>query len=284
MKYVQSLVYTPLRWFLKRVCIGYLRHKPMAHCDYQLYYPMHQHLNFLFQKEIAYEENIQRRILPLIGEGDLVFDIGANIGQYTLPFSQRVGATGRVISFEPNPEVMQILQLNLMMNHLSNVTAVAQAMGKEAGHAHLGIDTMTGGRMSSIVQPERFDATHIVEQTTLDEAVQHYGIPHLVKMDVEHAEALILEGVETPSIYRHTLFLIEVREESKADVFRFFDQHRCFCFENEKQVEYADAIPNFANLLFQPELQYVRDSGSNASSPSEGTIRTVCESQEKLPS
>lgn len=54
------------------------------------------------------------RLLPdLIAPGDWVIDIGANVGHYTKAFSERVGARGRVIAFEPVPTTFALLAANV---------------------------------------------------------------------------------------------------------------------------------------------------------------------------
>jgi hypothetical protein len=77
-----------------------------------LYYPSAQHLGFLFQSEIRYEFEIFNAIKPYIQSRGIVFDIGANIGQYAIPISELIGHQGRVYSFEPDPKNFAFLQFN----------------------------------------------------------------------------------------------------------------------------------------------------------------------------
>jgi|GEM_PF-5339957 len=56
-------------------------------------------------------------IMPLIPAGELVFDIGANIGQYTVIF----GESGQVIAVEPDYKNFAFLQFNVLINRCSNV-------------------------------------------------------------------------------------------------------------------------------------------------------------------
>lgn len=71
------------------------------------------------------ETNIVKR---LINRGDAVFDIGANIGYYTLLFSRLVGESGEVIAFEPEPINYSILSRNVHFNKCSNVTLFNQGL------------------------------------------------------------------------------------------------------------------------------------------------------------
>src|SRR5258707_14359705 len=69
----------------------------------------------------------------LVKPGDLVLDVGANIGTHTLFFSQRIGATGRVLAFEPQRIVFQTLCANLAINSATNVWCYPHAVGGEPG-------------------------------------------------------------------------------------------------------------------------------------------------------
>ena len=56
-----------------------------------------------------------------IFEGDVVFDIGSNIGAFTVPFAKKVGAFGKVYAFEPQKFIYKILEENVKNNKLQNV-------------------------------------------------------------------------------------------------------------------------------------------------------------------
>lgn len=64
----------------------------------------------------------------LIGEGDTVVDIGANVGHYTLLFSRLVGASGRVVAFEPIPTTFDLLASNVVSAGRDNATLINAAV------------------------------------------------------------------------------------------------------------------------------------------------------------
>ncbi len=68
-----------------------------------------------------------------IKPGDVVVDVGANIGTHTVFFAQRAGATGQVYAFEPQRIVFQNLCANLALNGLLNVRAFHAAASREPG-------------------------------------------------------------------------------------------------------------------------------------------------------
>jgi len=78
-----------------------------------------------------YEPYETELILRQAQEGDIIVDIGANIGYYTVLFADKVGKSGKVIAIEPDPINFEILQKNIKENKLFNVVAVQAAVGNE---------------------------------------------------------------------------------------------------------------------------------------------------------
>ena len=71
--------------------------KKIKNSEYFLHYRISQNLNFLFNRKIQYESRIQDSILDFINPEDLIFDIGGNIGQYSLFFCSITKDKGRVV-------------------------------------------------------------------------------------------------------------------------------------------------------------------------------------------
>lgn len=61
---------------------------------------------------IDHDETIEKYLLPLINEGDVVVDAGANIGSHTIPYAQKVSIVGKVYAFEVNPSAITCLSHN----------------------------------------------------------------------------------------------------------------------------------------------------------------------------
>jgi FkbM family methyltransferase len=86
-----------------------------------------------------------------VHEGDTVIDVGANFGAFTIAASRKVGDSGRVFSYEPNPFVFERLQQNIRLNGCRNVTAFNEAVGGQSGD----IDLFIGSKSAfSTTQPE----------------------------------------------------------------------------------------------------------------------------------
>ena len=78
-----------------------------------------------------YEPYLTELMLSKIKTGDVVLDIGANIGYDTVLFADKVGKKGKIIAIEPDPVNFEILQKNIKENKLKNVVVVQAAIGSE---------------------------------------------------------------------------------------------------------------------------------------------------------
>jgi FkbM family methyltransferase len=134
---------------------------------------------------------------PLVQRGSLVFDIGANQGDYALTY-RRLGA--RVICVEPNPTLASKLRARFGAEFI-----VESAVSDMAGRAtlHLGSDT----NYSTIVESwlpitkerDRLSTQTVdVDVTTLDGLIARFGVPALIKIDVEANELPVLRGLTHP--------------------------------------------------------------------------------------
>ncbi len=132
-------------------------------------------------------------------EGMCVFDVGANIGYYTLLAARAVGPSGRVHAFEPEPHNFEFLTRNIAENRFTNVRPVNAAVSNERGVVRLHLDDANFGAHSfeagSVPTPSGRSLE--VETVRLDDFVEEArsveaGV--LVKIDVQGAEALVIEG------------------------------------------------------------------------------------------
>jgi FkbM family methyltransferase len=251
-KTIYNLVSKSVKLFSKGDIIG----KKISGLKNTLYYERSQHLTFLFQPNIKYEDTIQSKIKKYIREGDIIFDIGANIGQYAMPFSELVGKHGKVYSFEPDFKNFAFLQFNANINKCYNVTCLNYGLGKENTKMVFFRDTESGGRKGSFI--EKFVGENYkgfkenVVLKNFDTIVKLYGKPDFVKIDVEGFEQKVIEGLTIE--LQNCKFLIEVREDTKKIIFEYFNRNgfECLWIDNTDQlINSADEIPKFANLIFK---------------------------------
>jgi FkbM family methyltransferase len=87
--------------------------------------------------EPVYEPELTAAIQRETKPGNVVADVGANIGYYTLILARCVGPEGRVFAFEPDPVNFALLQRNIEVNGYRNVVAVNKAVSDRAGPTRL---------------------------------------------------------------------------------------------------------------------------------------------------
>jgi FkbM family methyltransferase len=118
--------------------------------------------------------------------GDVVYDLGANVGFYTLLAAKLVGPTGRVVAFEPVPRNLGYLRRHLALNRCENVTVVAAAVSDRPGRARFRDGPAhTVGTLAD-------DGEYDVDVVALDGFAG--PPPRVIKIDVEGAEAGVLRG------------------------------------------------------------------------------------------
>lgn len=149
-------------------------------------------------------ERMDRLNAQFVKAGDLVFDIGAHVGDRTASFL-RLGA--RVTAVEPQPRVFRALRL--MHGRHPNATLRCEAVGAEAGTLEMFLNTdnptvstlsqdfVEAAQTAQGWQGQRWDRRITVPVVTLDQLVMDYGVPDFVKIDVEGHEAEVLAGLST---------------------------------------------------------------------------------------
>lgn len=135
-----------------------------------------------------------------IQPGDVVIDVGANIGYYTLLAARRVGPTGHVYAFEPEPEAFALLQRNVQLNGYDNVTPVPKALGRENGRLQLYLAKKNRGD-HRVYDPTGRRPSIDVDVITLDAYLVEQSVERVdfLKVDTQGAECSILDGA------RHTI-------------------------------------------------------------------------------
>lgn len=138
----------------------------------------------------VYERKTQRAFSCLVRSGDVVFDIGANVGFFTLLSARLSGPGGSVVAFEPFPRNLVYLRRHIDLNHLTNVTVVEAAVSDVCGTGFLGGEA---SNPSALALTQKGLPVSLV---TIDEMVAYRGLPRpqLLKIDVEGAESAVLRG------------------------------------------------------------------------------------------
>lgn len=198
------------------------------------------------------EPEVQKALAELVKPGQTVYDVGANIGFFTILCSRLVGPQGHVYAFEPIPQNLATLRHNVTLNALGNVTIVEAALSSSTGSAEMFVSPWSAFHSLNVEGATKQDnhgpqAGEITVQTvTLDEFVQGEGVraPDLVKIDVEGAELIVLAGMGATLRSVKPLLLCELHD-TKAGYAELVDSigYRVRVIDGESP-ELADAARN----------------------------------------
>lgn len=152
----------------------------------------------------TYEYRKQRTFAKSIRPGDVVFDLGANVGFYTLIAATATGPSGKVYAFEPLPRNLTFLRRHLDENDVRNVEVVAAAVADSSGvFAFEEAESPSMGRLGS-------SGTLQIPTVSLDEMLLEGRVsaPHVLKVDIEGGERLALEGARRLLESHHPLIFL----------------------------------------------------------------------------
>ena len=167
--------------------------------------------------EGSYEPHVAATLDRLLDPGDVFVDVGANVGYHAFRASTHVGPTGRVVAVEANPENARLIAHTISVNDLTNVELVPLALAAGRGYVNFGThvgsnggflpddDATTGSGRGTIVP------TLALDDLDLDRVA-------LIKIDVEGAEAIVIDG-SAATIERHRpRFVMEFSQEMTSRV------------------------------------------------------------------
>jgi FkbM family methyltransferase len=152
----------------------------------------------------SYELDKQRALRFHLKSGDVFYDIGANVGFYTMLASVLVGENGHIYSFEPSPDNLRNLKRHIQINHRTNCTLVEAAVSSVDGES--GFDPTANRSTGHLASTGRIR----VPTVTLDFLVrtEKFRPPNLMKIDIEGAERECLLGASsTIREFRPIIFL-----------------------------------------------------------------------------
>ncbi len=165
-----------------------------------------------------YELEVQRVLQKFIKKGRIVYDVGSNVGFFTIVASELVGPEGRVVAFEPLVRSLHFLREHIRLNSCTNVMVMDVAVSSESGVGMMNLgpgDETTGYLLARLSQQGQFE----VNTVALDDVVFESGIPppDFIKIDIEGAEILALQGARrTIGEFKPVICLSTHGDELKA--------------------------------------------------------------------
>jgi len=230
---------------------------------------------FNFEQEKA-EQLLVRK---LVGTGMIVFDIGANVGDYSFLFSKLVGSSGKVYSFEPTLSTFQKLQYRITQSGLKNIYAFHKAAFSENIQIEFNEFADDYSVWNSIGKPQMVDPKNLnnyvpivrtekVEAITVDVFCKEHNIEEInyLKVDVEGAERDVLQGAKNLLSKKAIRFIqfeipqkmLEGLNRKAKDIFDTLIENGYECHQIESKGEIGQIVNNsesfYENYIAFPEL------------------------------
>lgn len=164
----------------------------------------------------VYELPVQEEMAGLLKPGDVFYDVGANIGFFSVIGAKLVGTQGQVYAFEPVPENIRILSHNLDMNHFTHVTVIPKAVSSATGGGELLLAIHPGGSaLTSGDAPVDLKGSMPIELVSIDDLIfeRSFKPPNVIKIDVEGAEAEVLAGLRRTLQQYHPTLVYEIDDQ-----------------------------------------------------------------------
>lgn len=160
-----------------------------------------------------FESSEIKFVIDILKPGNVVFDIGANVGVYTITMAKIVGESGHVYAFEPGERELKTLKDNIALNNIKNVTVIEAAVSNKVGVSDFAISH--DGAMNSLTDTghplQDIETWTSVKTITLDSFVAENNIKMIdfIKIDVEGAEKLVIEGASKTIKDMNTCIMFE---------------------------------------------------------------------------
>jgi len=174
---------------------------------------------------LDHDQNMLPLVLPFIPEGGVVLDIGANIGSHTIAYAKKVGFSGNVFAYEPNPEAFKCLVHN--MKELVTVFEFPFALGNTIGTIEV---IQENDNIGMAYVKEAKNGSGII--TTVDKEMKDIKKVDFIKIDCEGYELEVLKGAKETIKKYSPVMLIEVNKgclersgESKESLFKLLDEY-----------------------------------------------------------
>lgn len=174
----------------------------LARCRHglMLYFARDRFIGRSLEEYGEYTEEEIELFAQVVVPGMTVVEAGTNIGTHTLPLARMVGEAGRVVAFEPQRRVFQVLCANLALNGIGCVEAHWAALGEAAGEAAVpALFASAAGNVGGMAIGEEGGEEVVPVRTVDGLGLAACGF---MKVDVEGMEAAVLRGARA-TIARH---------------------------------------------------------------------------------
>lgn len=187
-----------------------------------------------------------------IVNGDVVLDIGANIGAHTITFSRLAGEKGSVLGFEPERNNFYTLAGNVAINNLRNTKVYQMAVADETGEIsipEIDMQKTTNFGAIELSKSSAYEMSYKVPMTTIDQL--NLNKINFIKIDVEGMETEVIKGAEkTIKQFRPLIYAENDRQEKSEGLISLLKSL------GYKIYQHAAPMFNPANFFFETKNHF----------------------------
>ena len=202
-KYIPKRIWSPINHVIATIINELIHFRLLSYkkvLGNKIYLQKHSFVSRCLVRRGIHEETLTKFAINAIKKGDVVLDVGANIGYYTLIFAKIVGENGHVFAFEPEPSNFDLLKKNVMVNNYRNTSLEKIAISNKNGNTKLYLNKANAGEHRIYLSNTAKNNFLNVEMKTLDEYFKNNSIRDkisFIKMDVEGSEIGVIKGMNS---------------------------------------------------------------------------------------
>lgn len=148
----------------------------------------------------GFEENEIAFLKKYLKPGDTFFDVGANIGLFSLNATDLIKPNGKIFAFEPTPETFKRLESNISLNHIENIKPINIGISDHEGKLNFNISNSGYDAWNSFAKIDKLENGSSIEVNvkSLDQFIRENAVdlPSLIKIDVEGWEKFVILGAQ----------------------------------------------------------------------------------------
>jgi FkbM family methyltransferase len=179
---------------------------------------------------LLHPPHLHPAVLAVVPQGGMAIDIGANLGEWTVPLARVIGRAGRVLAIEPAPRAAAALAKTLAANALAQAELIRCAVGDHDGTAEFAVPIVTSARTDTgTAHIGSASPAHDALQITLRSldslaAERRLDRIDLIKIDVEGHERRVLDGARATLARFRPALVLETGHEAEGDRLAIHDR------------------------------------------------------------
>jgi FkbM family methyltransferase len=229
-------------------------------------------LKYLFKPLHAVDSSLLRNAAEIVGAGDTVWDIGANVGLFTFAAAARAGPTGKVAAFEPDAWLVQLLRrsVQLQTKNVAPVMVVPAAIGKEVAIRSFSIASRSraSNSLEGYGHSQQGSIAELQSVAVLDipTVLKSLPAPNVVKCDVEGAECEVFSNAAPLWDHIRPVIVCEIGAETAPQMKAILERANYRLFDGERSLRDAAQIsgPAWSTVAIPAEkvLRYTTSPAS----------------------